>query len=250
MGVICERVREAISAQLDGEPGPTTAGAVDEHLNACPSCSAWQEQAVALHRRTRLVAAPAVPDLAERISAALPTAGAGTPADRSRRWPARVVLAALGAAQLAIAVPALLLGHDHHAPMHIAHEAGSFSVAVAAGLVVAAWRPRLAAGMVPIVGLIAGLLLVTAGVDLSSGRTDLGEEAPHLLELASFLLLWWLSATTRERGGSAPALRPARRGGGPSAGWHGEAAGWSRTGTGGAVPGTSARHELPPAVGH
>ena len=101
------------------------------------------------------------------------------------------MLLALG--QIAITIPALVFGTAHDAPIHVAHEMGSFDLAIAAGFLVAAWRPRRANGMRVLVGVAALLLLVTAVIDLAAGRTTLLDEAPHLLTIAGWLLLEVLS---------------------------------------------------------
>ena len=83
----------------------------------------------------------------------------------------------------------LLFGQDHAAPVHVAHEMVFVDVAVAIGFLVAARRPARAMGMLSLVGIAAGLLVVTAVVDLMAGRTSLSDEAPHLLVVAGWLLL-------------------------------------------------------------
>ena len=93
-------------------------------------------------------------------------------------------------------MPNLLSGHDHTAPEHIAHEIGAFAMALAVGFVVAAWKPDRARGMHALVGAVAALLVVTSTVDLLHGRTDLGDEAPHLLAVAGWLLLVYLARAT------------------------------------------------------
>src|SRR3954452_21943414 len=193
MGVTCEQARERISALVDGELSPGEASELASHLAGCESCTAFEARAQALDRRSRLLPAPRMSDLTEQVMTAIQ-------ADvvvRRRRWwqwqGTRVGLAAVAAVQLMLTVPVLLLGHDHEAPVHVAHEIGAFAVAISLGLLLAAARPRLAAGMVPVVGAVAALLLLTAATDLTLGRTTLGDEAPHLLDLAGFLLLWRLA---------------------------------------------------------
>jgi hypothetical protein len=107
---------------------------------------------------------------------------------------ARLGLVVVAGAQLAICVPVLLLGHDRSAPVHVAHEMGSFEVAVAIGFLVAARRPGRAMGMLSLTGVAAALLVLTAALDLAAGRTDLWDEAPHLLVVAGWLLLRRLAA--------------------------------------------------------
>lgn len=200
-GVDCEQVREAISARLDGETSPVPDEALAAHVRTCAPCLSFEAQAVALHRRFRLAAAAPMPDLTDAVVAAV----AGDRAIRTRLWRqwqgTRFALAAVAVVEIALTAPSLVLGHDAEAPVHVAHELGSFGLAIAVGLLVAALRPRLAAGMLPIVAIIAGLLLLTAGTDLATGRTQLGDEAPHLLQIAGFLLLLRLATVTAGPGG-------------------------------------------------
>jgi hypothetical protein len=98
-------------------------------------------------------------------------------------------LAVVAVAQLALALPALLLGQDHSAPVHVAHEMDSLDVAVAVGFFVAARRPSRAIGMLGLVGVAAAMLVLTAGIDLGIGRTDLLDEAPHLAVVVGWVLL-------------------------------------------------------------
>ncbi|HEY5014390.1 MAG TPA: hypothetical protein VIK61_17030, partial [Acidimicrobiia bacterium] len=92
--------------------------------------------------------------------------------------------------------PVLLYGRDHTAPVHVAHETGAFAMALAVGFVVAAWRPDRARGMQALVGAAVALLVVTAALDLLHGRTDMGDEAPHLLAIAGWLLLVRVAVAT------------------------------------------------------
>ena len=185
----CEEIRETLSARMDGEAAPADA-AVDDHVAGCHECREWMARAEVLHRRVRLAPAPDVPDLTGRVMAAVAAdAAAALDRARHRQLIPRVALACIAVTQLALAVPLLLLGHDHTAPVHIAHEVGSFDAALAVGLLFAAISPRLAAGMTPLVGVITALLLLTAASDVASGRTDLLDEAPHLWDLVGFLVL-------------------------------------------------------------
>jgi predicted anti-sigma-YlaC factor YlaD len=191
-GVKCSRIRESLSARLDGEEMALPATVADGHVAGCSACRSWLAAAADVSRRSRLEA-PAAPDLVLPVLTAIRAAdGSGRP----RSSPARILLAALALAQLALAAPVLILGHDHTAPIHVAHELGSFDAALALGLLCSALRPRLSAGMLPLVGAITLLLLVTAGFDIAVGHTDVVEEMPHLLDLVEFLLLLRIAATT------------------------------------------------------
>ncbi len=182
---------------LDGEP-PTVArlnsperarAQLESHLSTCAACRAWRERAHEVTRRTRLAAARPVPSPDPSLLAAMRAI------DRRDRWwrtlmPTRVALVVVALAQLALALPELLAGTYREAPIHVAHEMGALDVALGVGFLVAAWRPLRAQGMRAIVGCAALLLALTAVVDLLAGRTGLGDEAPHLLVLAGWLLLW------------------------------------------------------------
>lgn len=180
---------------LDGERPGLPEQAVQEHLAGCSACRAWRERAHLLTRRARLQPAPDVPDLSGRIVAAL-AADRASVQSRRTAWSLRVALAVLALVQFALTVPVLVFGQDHHAPLHVAHELGSFDVALAVGFLAAAFRPRRAVGMSTVVGVAALVLVGTAAVDLLSGHADVLDEGPHLLTVAGWMLLHALARTT------------------------------------------------------
>ncbi|HLH99527.1 MAG TPA: zf-HC2 domain-containing protein [Acidimicrobiales bacterium] len=189
----CDEARELVSAWLDGEAGRAELPALDEHLSGCGACRRWEEAAHALTRRVRLQPARPAPPPPAGLVEALGAPGRGGRWLRLRRMRGtaapRAGLVAVALVQLALAVPALVLGHDRSAPIHVAHEMGSFDVAVGIGLLLAARRPGRAMGMSGLVAVAALLLVVTAAIDLASGRTTVLDEAPHLLVVAGWLLL-------------------------------------------------------------
>jgi predicted anti-sigma-YlaC factor YlaD len=203
--VNCETAREAISALLDDELRSRDEADLDDHLASCPECCRWQSLAHEVTRNARLEPARPVPTRSDVLVSEV--------LGRSRppRHPTNLTLARLGliavaVAQAAITVPSLLYGRDHSAPVHVAHEVGAFAMALAVGFLMAAWRPERARGMRTVVGATAALLVVTAVADLLRGRTGLGDEAPHLLAVAGWLLLVYVAAatpsTTRDPGWS------------------------------------------------
>jgi predicted anti-sigma-YlaC factor YlaD len=180
---------------LDVERPGVDLAALDEHVSGCPACQKWQEQAHELTRRARLQPARPAPVPTDRI--------VGLVRIRPARWwrpdsvaAVRIALIAVAGTQLAVCVPVLLFGHDRSAPLHVAHEMGSFEVAIAIGFLMAAYRPSRAVGMLTLVGAAATLLAVTATLDLVANRTDLSDEAPHLIVLIGWVLLWRLAAVT------------------------------------------------------
>jgi predicted anti-sigma-YlaC factor YlaD len=184
----CDQSRDLVSARLDGEATADELGALDRHLASCPSCREFAAAATRLDRATRLTPADAVPDLTASVMAAHPQ-----PAAAAQREVARWSLAIVAAAQLLLALPALLTGTGANAPVHTTRELGSWSVALAAGLLVAAWQPARARGMLPLGLVLVGVLAAGAAVDVVGGRTGGGGEAIHLLELAGVALLWLLA---------------------------------------------------------
>jgi predicted anti-sigma-YlaC factor YlaD len=196
----CDTYREALSARLDGEaPGVDEAG-LDAHLTTCSACAAWNDELHALHRMVRVREAEPVPDLTGAILDAAPS-----PARLAYRTelisPARWALFVVALTQLVLAAPALLLGEDAGAPVHVARELGAFDVALAIGMLVAAWQPARAWGLLPVIAALGLVMAGTAVLDVARGTTTGFSEAHHLLDLAGLVLLWQVA---REERGSSP----------------------------------------------
>jgi predicted anti-sigma-YlaC factor YlaD len=195
----CEAIREALSARLDGEASELGEEAVDAHLGTCRGCSAWSEELQLLHRMVRVREAEPVPDLTAAI---LRTA----PADRAPRRVARAepvsvarwALFVVALTQLVLAGPALLLGEGSGATVHVARELGSFDVALAVGLLLAAWQPARAWGLFPVVAALALVMGATAILDVVRGTASSVGEAHHALDLAGVAVLWWVAREERD----------------------------------------------------
>lgn len=187
----CATCREGLSAGLDGEapPAGVTRGQVDAHLAGCADCTGWFGAVSAQHRDLRVRAAEPVPDLTTSILAAVPAAARPQPV---REW-VRYALFAVATTQLLLALPALVLGEDPGAATHVARELGSFDVALAVGLLWAAWQPRRVSGLLPTVAALAGAMVVTALLDVARGNAPALGEAHHVLDLAGLALLWLLA---------------------------------------------------------
>ena len=191
----CEQIQDALSARLDGEAPPKglDAAVVDEHVTGCAACSAFLAGATAQHRALRVRAAEPVPDLTQRILERLPATSRPQPV---REW-ARYALFAVAFTQLVLALPAVLLGEDPGASIHVARELGSFDIALAVGLLWAAWQPRRAVGLLPMAAALAGALLVTGLLDVARGEAPFSGETHHVLDLAGLGLLWALAHPPR-----------------------------------------------------
>jgi predicted anti-sigma-YlaC factor YlaD len=195
--VNCETAREAISALLDSEPPGVDLSELERHLGGCPDCVRWRDGAHTVTRRARIALARSAPAVSESLLAAV---GGAAPSWRpSTITRARLGLVAVALVQIVVTIPPLILGSDHSAPMHVAHEMGAFDMALAIGFLAAAWRPSYASGMHVLVGAAALLLVVTAVIDMIAARTTPGAEAPHLLAVAGWMLLRIVAGQTPSR---------------------------------------------------
>jgi predicted anti-sigma-YlaC factor YlaD len=192
----CTVAREGLSALLDGEPLGVEPAELERHLATCPDCRAWRDSAHVVTRHMRLALARPAP------APGAPLLAAVSSQIRRKRWTlsglmrVRLGLVAVAAAQIALTVPQLILGSDHEAPIHVAHEMGSFDMALAVGFLFAAWQPVRARGMHVLVGAAALLLVITALIDVTSGRTTPADELPHLLAVVGWLLMYRVAVLT------------------------------------------------------
>lgn len=187
---------------------------VDGHLGTCRACTAWSEELTTLHRMVRVREAEAVPDLSAAIvDAFAPGPGRRTAAAASRRNPlaerisgARWALFVVALTQIVLAGPALL-GDEVGATVHVSRELGAFDIALAVGLLVAAWQPARAWGLLPVASALACVMAGTAVLDLVDGSTKVFQESHHLLDVAGVLFLWAVAREGRQTmGSSAPGL--------------------------------------------
>lgn len=183
----CDRAREAISARIDGEDPGVPDGALEAHLAGCQACLDWEQRAHVLTRRARLGGPFLDRDLSGRVLAAIPPA----PARQRKKAALRVALLAAALGQLAVTVPLLIMGHDHDAGGHAAHELGSFDLALAIAFAVGAIRPALSSGLAWTCGIAAAGLAGTAIADLVGGQAIGADEAQHLIAVAGAVLLIW-----------------------------------------------------------
>lgn len=175
----CDRAREAVSASMDGEPHDE--GALADHLAACHACRDYREFAHALRRR-ELREAPPTRDLTPRV-----VKQAQLMSDRIS-WKAMRILLAICALEVLVFSIGDLLG-ESHADRHL----GAFSIAFAVVLLGVVVRPTRARIMLPVAGVLAIALTVSAFVDLLTGNIPLLTEARHIPEVLSVLILWMLA---------------------------------------------------------
>jgi predicted anti-sigma-YlaC factor YlaD len=204
----CERWREMLSAQLDGEDDPAGRPAADEHLAGCAACREWLDAAAKVNRLTR-TAVGVAPDLSASILAALPP----VPVRKRRRFPRAaalyVALAGVGAVQLILGLTQVGGGfagsHVHVAgldatPGHLWHESAAWNVAVGAGYLFIALRRSRPSGLVPMLTAFVGMLLLLSVNDLTGDRVDSARLVSHGFVILGYLLV---VALTRSPGGFA-----------------------------------------------
>ncbi|MEV0294828.1 zf-HC2 domain-containing protein [Nocardia sp. NPDC050710] len=200
----CALAREALSARLDGEQEPVPAADLDAHLAQCASCQSWFAAAGELARRTRVQAAPTIPDLTTQILAA-----SATPERGRARGLNRVLLAATGVAQLAVAVAqaagidfGMTAAHGEHAAAmsaHLLNESTAWTAALGVGFLVATLRPRAAAALAPVAGVFVVVLGCYVLADWVADRVTPARLASHSLVVLGAVLLSWMAWD--ERGG-------------------------------------------------
>ena len=186
----CSSCRELISADLDGEADDTDQEHLFAHLGTCAACRDFHERAAAFTRSLRVRPAEAVPDLSPAILARVP--GPASSPVRVREW-ARYGLVVVALTQLILAVPELVMGATGSSAVHLEHHLGAWDIAMAVGLLVAAWQPERARGLLPMALALGGILAATALLDLATGNTAALNEVPHGLELLGVTFLWFLT---------------------------------------------------------
>jgi predicted anti-sigma-YlaC factor YlaD len=198
----CTGYHELISARLDGEAGEVEGRALDDHLGHCAACRRYDSEASAMHRRLRIAEVPAVPDQTTRILATI-----AAPRPTFGNDMLRALLAGLGVAKIAAALGVFLAAVSGGAAIHTGTELAAVDLAIGAGLLLAAWRPAKATGLVPVLAVLAVATLVGGVADLAAGRVTLGSEAFHLFDAVGAFLVWRLSLpyADRRRGTPIPA---------------------------------------------
>jgi len=202
--VDCDIAREALSARLDAEREPVPSARVDEHLASCPQCRAWYADAHGWTLQLRSMVGEPGRRLAEAkpLGPAARREGVGYWLKWIRSHWARSALALVGVMQIALAA-AQIAGADfgmvathHHGAMsgaHLLNESTAWSLALGAGMVVAAvWRVTLPG----VTCILAGFTVVLSCYVISDGLSDqvtavrLLSHLPVVVATVLALLLW------------------------------------------------------------
>jgi predicted anti-sigma-YlaC factor YlaD len=210
--VDCDIAREALSARLDGEREPVPSARVDEHLAACPQCRAWYADAHGWTLHLRSI----IDEPGRRLGGAAPIGPASQREGLSywlkwvrSHW-ARSALALVGVVQIALAVSQIAGAdfgmvaahgaHGGHGPSqgptsgaHLLNESTAWSLALGAGMVVAAvWR----ATVPGLTCILASFTVVLSCYEISDGLSDqvtgvrLLSHLPVVVATVLALLLW------------------------------------------------------------
>jgi predicted anti-sigma-YlaC factor YlaD len=189
----CNGILELISAHLDSELSEADEARLDSHLGTCGACSMLAAKLSAQHRSLRVHTAERVPDIAARVVTI-----AHPPRVGRRGW-IRQALATLGIFELVVSLPALVLGNDADAPVHVARHVGSLGAALGFALLYAAWKPTRAYGLLPFIASLAVFMTISSVLDLVFGHASFLTETTHLVELAGLILVWLLAGSPRPR---------------------------------------------------
>lgn len=187
----CSQAREVLSALRDGEVPGASHAAAHRHLAGCAACRRVEAVLDGVGRRLRVAGATPVPDLTGPIvTAGEPVLRAAHRDHQRRERATRLLVALLGLTQVLLALPLVLglVAPAEHALRHL----GALELGIGLGLVLAAWQPRRAAGILPVVGVVAVVSVVLAAVDIAAGTTSPARESVHLVEVLAVGGVWWL----------------------------------------------------------
>jgi predicted anti-sigma-YlaC factor YlaD len=184
----CDRWREGISAQADGEDPGLDERLIVAHLARCADCRRFRSGLTDIPRTGELRAVHAASDLPRAVSDRL----AATDRAAHPLW-MRAALAVAGVSIVVLGVPALTVGDAHGSSSHAARHLGAFTVAYGIGLLAVVWRPAKARAFLPVAAVVSCALAITAVFDVASGDVPFVRELRHLIEIASVGLVWLLA---------------------------------------------------------
>lgn len=157
----CSTIQAALSARLDGETPGIDDDVIDTHLDSCPDCQAYFDQAVALNRslafRIPEAAYTEAPDLIDDILANVEPQWRKQAATRAWNTAlSRVSIVVAGLLWLAWAINLIAITSTEIDPLanRVSMEAASLRFAIAFSLFFAAWQPRVVGGLLPVVAAV------------------------------------------------------------------------------------------------
>lgn len=190
MNSSCDWAREAVSAAADDELRVADAEQLSEHLDGCLACAAYAGRVAVLARTSRIRVAQASPAFVERV---MTTAH---PAKLGRGGWMRPSLAWCGLLVAFHNFEPLVFGEIGGVQAHLARHAGASGAALAICLLVVAWRPHRAYGLLPFVSALVALTLFGTLLDGVAGVTHAWDEVAHLAEVTGLALLWMMAGSS------------------------------------------------------
>lgn len=178
-----------ISAGTDDELNRDEQLLLDSHLDGCSSCRTYGDVVASLTRTMRLRSVESERDFVVRVMTR------SRPARLGRGGWLRPALAWCGVMVVVQSVRPLVFAEIDGTPTHIARHVGASSLALAIGLLYAAWRPHRAFGLLPFVGALLASTVVSTVLDTVDGNRSALAEAVHLIEMVGLILLWMVAGS-------------------------------------------------------
>ncbi len=178
-----------ISAAADDELRGDELRTLELHLEGCPECRARADAVAKLTRSIRLRSAALEDEFVRRV------VSRSRPARLGRGGWLRPALAWLGIVIAIESTRPLVLGEIDGTPTHIARHVGASGLALAIGMIYAAWRPHRAFGLLPFVAALLATTLLSTLLDTVEGDRAVLSEAYHVLELAGLVVLWMVAGS-------------------------------------------------------
>jgi predicted anti-sigma-YlaC factor YlaD len=185
----CSVARELVSAAADDELAPDEEAGLADHLAQCADCTAYAEELAILTRSVRLRPVAPRADLTDTILSR------SRPPRLGRGGWMRPALAWVGVVIAVQSVGPLVFGDIDGTPTHVARHVGASALALAIGLLYAAWRPARAFGLLPLVIALFAATVAAAALDTLAGERTAVAESVHLAELVGMVLLWCVAGS-------------------------------------------------------
>ncbi|MDU0478182.1 zf-HC2 domain-containing protein [Staphylococcus chromogenes] len=200
----CASVQAALSARLDGEEPGLDDDLIDAHLSGCSECQAFLDRAASLNRQLTFATAKpeaglVAPDLSEQILAGIdPVYTPRRTLAVSQAIIARIALILLGVLFIAWALRSVILAStptaygdlDPNFQLLLINTA-AIRMAFGFALFFAAWKPRLAGGMLPIFAAVTMFSLGFGIRDVLLGQSTAANVWGWLLHIITTAVLAW-----------------------------------------------------------
>ena len=188
-GIPCTDARLLVSAGTDDELTADEQRVLDDHLESCASCRDHADAVAALTRSFRLRSAQVEREFVSSVMSR------SRPARLGRGGWLRPALVWCGLVIAALSLRPLVWADIDGTPTHIARHVGASSLALAVGLLYAAWRPHRAFGLLPLVGALLATTVLSTVLDTLDGARSPLSETGHLVETAGLVILWMVAGS-------------------------------------------------------